>query len=273
MPNRRHLSSPLALFFASCLVIPSLACGRQTTGPSTTAQSTEAPSSEAPNSETKSEPVTPPAPASSESPAPQLADSLKDGIDVSWHSGTIDWKKVVAEGHGFAFVKATEGMDLEDKTFEAHWSAMQEAGLLRGAYHFYITRDDPKAQAEFFIDTVKLESGDLVPVVDIETLSSGTKPDLAANLKIWLEAVEEHYGVKPIIYTARNFWDENLNDTFGDYPLWLAEYDATTPHLPKGWSTWTLWQWAGDATIDGVEKTADRSRSNPKVELTALIVP
>ena len=42
---------------------------------------------------------------------------------------------------------------------------------LRGAYHFYIPGTDALKQADFFIRTVKLDSGDLPPVLDVEAVS------------------------------------------------------------------------------------------------------
>lgn len=186
------------------------------------------------------------------------------GIDVSHYSGTVDWTKVKADGYVFAFAKATEGMDDNDPMFAAHWPAMKKAGLIRGAYHFYVSEDDPVKQAEFFIQTVTLEKSDLAPVVDIEILGKGTQPGLASRLQTFLDTLEKHYGIKPIIYTDRGFWDKNLGDGFGSYPLWLAEYGTQSPKLPQGWTTYWLWQWKDDAAVPGVEKTADLSRFNSK---------
>ena len=112
------------------------------------------------------------------------------GIDVSHHSGAVDWTKVKAHGHTFAFVKATEGMDDPDPMFAAHWPAMKKAGLIRGAYHFYVTEDDPGKQAKFFIQTVTLKKGDLAPVVDIEILGKSTQPDLVSRFQTFLEILE-----------------------------------------------------------------------------------
>jgi lysozyme len=195
------------------------------------------------------------------------------GIDVSGHSGAVSWETVAA-GHDFAFVKATEGVDLADPAFAQHWREMKAAGLTRGAYHFYVTEDDPLEQARFFIETVELEPGDLAPVVDVELIGHGTTPGLAARLRQWIEAVEAHYGVRPIIYTAPTFWDAHLADAdLGAYPLWVAEYGVHAPRLPTGWDAWHLWQWQGDASVPGVEKGADLSRVHPDVELEALRVP
>lgn len=217
-----------------------------------------------------SAPALPPAPTRAE-----IAARLHQGIDVSAHSGAVDWSKLQAAGHTFAFVKATEGDDFKDEAFDGHWTRLKETGLIRGAYHFYVTEDDPAVQADFFIQHVRLEPGDLAPVVDIETVGHDTPPGLTDRFKVWLQKVEAHYGVRPIIYTTASFWNQHLSTGFGDYPLWVAEYDVEAPKLPEGWPAWHLWQWQGDATIDGVEHGADLSRVNrdaPSLDLGALIV-
>lgn len=206
-------------------------------------------------------------------PPPPDVSELKGGIDVSGHSGTVDWQKVRAEGHHFAFVKATEGVDLKDPAFDEHWPALKRAGLLRGAYHFYVTEDDPEEMARFFIDHVELEPGDLAPVVDVELLGHGTRPGLSDRLRTFLGLLEDHYGVKPILYTGARFWNEHIEGDFSEHPLWVAEYEVDEPVLPNGWDTWHLWQYEGDADVPGVEKGADLTRVNRKADLTELFVP
>ena len=203
-----------------------------------------------------------------------IVGKLEHGIDVSCHAGEVDWDTIASQGYTFAFVKATEGDNLKDSLFDDHWAALKRKGITRGAYHFYVTEDNPEEQARFFIESVKLEPGDLVPVVDIELIGHDTQAGLAERLKTWLDIVEKHYGVKPIIYTSTHFWDAHLSADFGDYPLWLAEYDVDQPHLPQGWENWHLWQWKEDAELAGVEKGADLSRVNRDAEkLTVLLVP
>ncbi len=226
-------------------------------------------------SSTTPEPAPPAVPPASDTAPDRVSLLRQGGLDVSSYSGAIDWPAVRAAGAGFAIARATEGMDLADSSFDTYWPAMKEAGLVRGAYHFYVTEDDPEIQAQFFIDNVTLEPGDLAPVVDIEVIGHDTQPGVADRLRTWLEIVEKHYGIRPIIYTSPNFWNENLDDTFGDYPLWEAEYEVEAPTLPRGWQTWTLWQWKGDAEYAGVEKNADLDRANPEVadaQLAAILV-
>jgi lysozyme len=238
----------------------------------------EAPAPEPPASAPAAEPAPPPTPAAPEAGVTAGVEKLnrsQGGIDVSGHSGSVDWAAVLAEGHEFAFVKATEGDDLRDPAFDDNWREMKEAGLLRGAYHFYVTEDDPDEQADFYTSVVTLSPGDLAPVVDVELIGHGTEPGLEKRLRRFLERLESHYGIRPLIYTSASFWNEHLTDDFGDYPLWVAEYDVDEPNLPDGWDTWHLWQWRGDADVPGVEKGADLSRVNRTagLDFSSLVVP
>jgi len=193
------------------------------------------------------------------------AETSHNGIDVSHYSGEVDWRQVEAAGYGFAFVKATEGVDSPDPHFESHWAELAETGLARGAYHFYVTEDDPEEQARFFISKVELLPGDLRPAVDVEILGHGTEPGLADRLRRFLELVEGHYGVKPIIYTSPKFWNAHVGEGFGGYPLWVAEYGVEEPTVPEGWERWTIWQWRDSHEIPGIEKDADLSRLHPEL--------
>lgn len=196
------------------------------------------------------------------------------GIDVSYHSGTVQWDSVAAHGFQFAFVKATEGNDLKDPAFEDHWQALREAGIVRGAYHFYVTEDAPETQAQFFINNVHLEPGDLAPVVDIEVIGHNTASGLSDRLTVFLSMLEQHYGARPIIYTSPTFWNKHLSADFGHYPLWVAEYEVDEPRIPNGWTNWHMWQWKGDATVAGVEKTADVTRLNhPRYDIDDFRLP
>lgn len=193
------------------------------------------------------------------------------GVDVSHHSGAVDWRQVLDAGYHFAYVKATEGVDSADPRFAEHWQALGELGVPRGAYHFYVTEDDPDAQARFFLDTVDFEAGDLLPVVDVELIGHGTEPGLADRLTRFLDLVEGELGVRPMVYTMPNFWDAHLGDGFDAFPLWVAEYGVSEPRLPTGWDGWHLWQYAADQEVAGVEKGADISRLHPQADFGSLL--
>jgi GH25 family lysozyme M1 (1,4-beta-N-acetylmuramidase) len=67
------------------------------------------------------------------------------GIDVSHHQDNINWDLVKSMQVkdikiGFAFIKATEGVGRVDSRFNRNWFGAKDAGMCRGAYHFFLAR-------------------------------------------------------------------------------------------------------------------------------------
>lgn len=205
-------------------------------------------------------------------PRPPLEHPI-DGLDVSYHSGRVDWTAARAAGHTFGLTLATAGVDFRDPLLSAHWEGMRQAGLVRGAYHYFVAGDDPADQARHFLSHVALEPGDLVPVVDIESLGDDPNGDLPERLRVFVEEIEGTLGVRPIIYTGPSFWNAHGSADFGDYPLWIAEYGVDAPTIPSGWLSWHIWQWRGDAALPGVASIVDLNRVHPEADLSGLLVP
>ena len=196
------------------------------------------------------------------------------GVDVSHYQGVIDWKRVAADSLGdfplrFAFLKATEGGDHGDSTFQRHFAEARKAGLVCGAYHYFIPATDARRQADFFIRTVPLRKGDLPPVLDVETLGKRSPRELRAAVKIWLNHVERHYGVKPILYTSYKFKMRYLNDSLlNTYPYWIAHYYVDSVRY-RG--RWDFWQHTDVGRVPGIEKEVDLNVFNGSLdELRAL---
>ena len=190
------------------------------------------------------------------------------GIDISHYQGNINWKMLEQTRQGqfpiqFIFMKATEGGDYLDKRFVANFDSAKAHGFIRGAYHFYNPKTDANKQADFFINTVKLEPGDLPPVLDIETKGKDIEK-LQADLKLWLRRVENHYGVKPIIYASYKFKTKYLNDSvFNSYPYWIAHYYVDSVQY-KG--DWKFWQHTDVGTLPGIEEQVDLNIYNGGLE-------
>lgn len=176
------------------------------------------------------------------------------GIDVSHHNAKIDWDKLKASISDevridFAYIKATEGATHVDRQFERNWSEATRVGIKKGAYHFYNPRVLSERQAQNFIKKVKMEAGDLPPVLDLE-INAGRPDEIIINgVRNWLTLIEQHYGVKPIIYTNEHYYKRYIAGNFDDYPLWLAGYSRTHlddlaenarvlfwQHSEKGWA-------------------------------------
>jgi len=187
------------------------------------------------------------------------------GIDISYYQGNVDFAKVKAAGRVFAFARLSDGLNFPDSKFATNWPAMKSAGLVRGAYQFFRPAQDPIEQANLFIakmDAVGgLKPGDLPPVLDIESDGGLPSNTVVARAKTWLGKIETKYGVKPIVYTAA-FMSDVIGTSFGAYPLWVANYGATCPLMPSGWTDWKFWQTSESGTVSGVAGPVDTNLFN-----------
>ena len=182
------------------------------------------------------------------------------GIDVSKYQQRINWEAVQqmeVEGVriGFVFIKATEGLGNMDAYFKRNWEKSGEAGLPRGAYHFFLAPKSGADQAENFIKRVDLQSGDLPPVLDVEQAYGVSGDKLRAEVKSFLDRLETHYGVRPIIYTNVDFYNSYLKDYFDEYPLWVAHYlRKDRPRIARNWA---FWQHSESGSVNGISTRVD----------------
>ena len=182
------------------------------------------------------------------------------GIDVSKYQDLIDWglvrdMKVDDVQMSFAFIKATEGLDNQDAYFRRNWKKVKDAGMARGAYHYFLATKSGKAQAQNFIDAVDLQPGDLPPVLDIEQAYGASPEKLRERAKEWLQTVEDFYHVIPIVYTNVDFYRQYLRDDFDGYPLWVAHY--LQKERPSIYRTWSFWQHSESGRINGILTRVD----------------
>ncbi len=173
--------------------------------------------------------------------------------DILWDSLSIAKGAIPLE---FVILRATMGNDGADKNFYYFWNKSKQHGLIRGAYHFYRADEDPVLQAQSYLNKVKLEEGDLRPVLDIEKIPRRKSMEkYISDIKIWLKIVEETYGEKPIIYTYYHFYKDYLRGEFDDYPLWLANYNDVPE--PSATDPWEIWQFTENGISPGVNAKID----------------
>lgn len=178
------------------------------------------------------------------------------GVDVSHYQGTIDWPKLADQNLDFAFIKATEGSAHVDECFYDNWQAAGKTELSIGAYHFFSFDSEGKKQAQFYIDTVGSLNGKLAPAVDVEYYGDKEKnpppkEEVVKQLREMLTALEEHYQVKPVIYTTYKVYHRYIKDEFAAYPLWIRNVYCQ-PTFTAG-NLWTFWQFTDTAVLEGYQ--------------------
>lgn len=202
------------------------------------------------------------------------------GIDVSYWQSEVDWPSVRASGQRFAFLKAMEGLSFTDPTFEDNWYGAKTVDLLRGAYSFFHPNQDPKQQADRFIQTMRNlnDGGELPCSIDLEVTDGISNQKILAGVKIWLDEVEQALGRKAMIYSGLSFLETSLTEAAGSPPAWTQEHalwlgwfpghyiPGMSPLMPRGWSTWTFWQYSGKGRVGGIGVSVDQDLFNGTVE-------
>ncbi|TIS99291.1 GH25 family lysozyme [Mesorhizobium sp.] len=184
------------------------------------------------------------------------------GVDVSRWQGNVNWDKLRAQGANFAYIKATDGGDHLDPMFRKNWRNADAAGLKRGAYHFFYWCRTAGEQADWFIRNVPRVEGALPPVIDVEWNGESSckrrpsRQKVLEKMQVFMDKLERHYGQRPIIYTAPDFYRDNLRGAFPDYPFWLR---AVAQHPSKVYPgrKWVFWQYSGSGLSHGVRGRID----------------
>lgn len=183
------------------------------------------------------------------------------GIDISRWQGNIDWNRLRRTGISFAFLKATEGGDHSDPEFQYYWQQARAAGLPRGAYHYYYFCRTGAEQAAWFISHVPRERGTLPPVLDLEWTHSRTcrvRPspaEIRREAMIFMSALEQYYGQRPIIYTTVDFYRDNNLSSWNE-EFWLRSV-ANHPRITYPGKRWSFWQYTGTGKVPGVSGNVD----------------
>jgi Lyzozyme M1 (1,4-beta-N-acetylmuramidase) len=179
---------------------------------------------------------------------------------------------VQSAGKRFAFMKASEGTDFVDGSYLANRAAAKAVGLYVGAYHFAqpdATPGGAVAQADHFLDTAQIASGELPPVLDIEVAGGLSQTDLQAWVATYLGRIYERTGVRGAIYVSPAFWTKYMGDSVwfaaNGYPvLWIAHWTtAGEPWVAGadwGGSGWTFWQYTSNGTVPGISGHVDLDR-------------
>lgn len=185
-------------------------------------------------------------------------------VDVSHHQGEINWKQMKEHGVTHCYIRCTYGISNPDSYVIDNVHGAQERGIVFGLYHYFLNHQSALSQAKYFLNNAPGGMlGDLPPVIDIErTLQSA--PLYPGDVQIWLDHVEAQTGTKPVIYTSKAGWNEQIltyQPWANNYALWVANYTtAEQPVLPRDWSTWWLWQY-------GKERGAPYGVSNSAIDV------
>jgi lysozyme len=182
------------------------------------------------------------------------------GIDISHYQGNIFWETIGENTKmSYVYIKATEGGDRIDDTFERNILMAHKNGLKVGSYHFYRPRIDQQRQLKNFMSQCLANEQDLLPMIDIESTGGLDTDEFCDSLFYFLDLVEEAYHQKPLLYTYRNFYNKHLAGKIHEYKLMVAMYTEEEPVVCDDCDI-TMWQYTGKGRIVGINGYVDKSR-------------
>lgn len=185
------------------------------------------------------------------------------GIDVSHWQGSIDWKKVAADGVKYVFIKATDGASKIDLKLSSNATGAAAAGLKVGFYHYaHPDLNAPETEAANFFRNVKQYKADFPHALDVEGEASKVG---AAALTTWcikfLREVERLTGHPAMIYTGASFAKTYLGTDkareLGKWPLWIAHYKTDKPMANPTWDRWATFQYSDAGKVTGISGNVD----------------
>lgn len=178
------------------------------------------------------------------------------GCDISQYQASISWARLVAAGYKFVFIRAIRQDGKADPMLSAHARNAKQAGIDYGLYVFWSPKRDPEVTARWLALLHRSSGATLPPAIDMEQLDGCPKQEAEILLARMLTELEKE-GITPIIYTYPYFWP-NWPMGYSKYPLWIAHYEVAQAKCPVPWTTWTFWQYAGDAgRVPGVMGPCD----------------
>lgn len=131
-----------------------------------------------------------------------------NGIDISHHN-KVQWEKL-SPNIKYCYIKASEGAKVKDPMRYKNHKQATKHNLKVGFYHFY--RNVPaKQQFDNFVEACP--EMELRPAIDIEIENINN-----SNLRQLISLMQQHYGVKPIVYVGNVAC---LNNIPFDTPLWI----------------------------------------------------
>ena len=192
------------------------------------------------------------------------------GIDVSHYQQKIDWEKITEvrineQPIEFVFIKASEGSKWKDPYFKKNFRRAKRKGIIVGAYHYYQPKVHSDEQLRNFTSMVRLDKGDLAPVLDVEEIQDMPKDRFVLGVLTLLEKLEAHYGMRPILYTNQDYYFKYFaNSEFEKYPIWIAYFSFRKPGLSE--SKWSFWQFSDKGRMAGIPERVDMNAFKGSLE-------
>ena len=192
----------------------------------------------------------------------------ESGIDLAEYQGEVDFNAVKNAGVDFVILRiggryySEEGTLYADGMFDTYYEQAKAAGLKVGAYFFSQAANVEEAKEEAAYVLAKLNGRKLdYPVafdweiIDDDEARTDNVPNstITAMAEAFCDTIREA-DYQAIVYSSTSLMLESYDfETMKDYDFWLADYRE----IPNMYYDFTMWQYATDGEVAGVNGTVD----------------
>lgn len=194
------------------------------------------------------------------------AGNLK-GIDVSYHNGTINWKKVKKAGISFAMIRlgyGTKKGGIVDKQLDYNYKNAKKNGIKIGLYLYSYADNNKEAKNEAKFTYKMLKSyGDVdYPIAfDFENGYRNKRKYKKSNTNIIKTYCDylENKGYDTSVYSYMDFLKYSVYyKKISDYGVWLARWTHNTKNFYDGGiPNVQMWQYSDRGTVRGINSRVD----------------
>ena len=200
---------------------------------------------------------------------------ILNGIDVSQHNDTIDFKSLKSTKTNTIIVRVgcrgygSKGTLLKDKNFDTNISSSISNGFETGVYFYSqaLTEAEAIEEANFVLQYIKGYRFTLPVFYDYEFAGVSTgrldsawrnktinKTQMTKNALAFCQTIE-NAGYKAGVYASKSFFEDNLNkdELENLYAIWLAHYNTKTTYAGK----YQLWQYSSKGKVSGIDGYVD----------------
>lgn len=197
------------------------------------------------------------------------------GIDISNYQRYLKINELPVD---FVIMKATEGVNFKDISFDNFAKQLASSNKLIGCYHFARPDNrtsvmDMENEAKFFLETVE-KAGLLhkaILVCDWETQPTNRYDMLTA----WVDYVEKYTNATPFIYSSTSVLRSLIKEEYSykrEPKYWLAKWPSIEQftvgedpklNLPSSITIpWKIWQYTSNGTWPGYNGRIDLDYSS-----------
>lgn len=194
------------------------------------------------------------------------AGNLK-GIDVSYHNGKIDWKKVRKAGISFAMIRIGYGTTkggIIDTQLDYNYRNAKKNGVKVGLYFYSYADNVKEARNEAKFTYKMLQTyGDLdYPIAfDFENKYRNKKKYKKSNTKIITTYCDylENRGYDTSVYSYMDFLKNSVDyKKVSKYGIWLARWTFSTKNFYDGnIPNVQMWQYSDRGKVSGINSAVD----------------